>query len=300
MYGRHANLRQRPFTLVEIMVSMAALLLIMSFLFEFVLSSQRIYSASEHHAAKFDDAQTLLDVIGDDIRNLQYSNELGYAKPILRASNISMNFEGTTVPVAKAWLFITQFNDSRDPKALGVYPVLYAYVGDQEDHSNAVVKSLSRTVLRLPLVNTSAGTGLHDEDSNSLTGLYLYPLIDFGTDASVNRNNTNIQSFVVGLAGLQFYEKHILMSNVNDFNLDFLPPYDVTNWNQFWKQRTYSSITAEYAKRQPRGVQLKVSVFSRDAIPEELWAEQDTAAKRLALLKDYERSFTKTYSLDCN
>ncbi|MBP5671076.1 MAG: prepilin-type N-terminal cleavage/methylation domain-containing protein [Victivallales bacterium] len=62
--------RHRAFTLVEIMVTMAILVVMMGFLFQFVLGAQRIWSATAKDTEMFEQAQIIFNVMESDLKNM--------------------------------------------------------------------------------------------------------------------------------------------------------------------------------------------------------------------------------------
>ena len=67
--------KSRAYTLVELLVAVAILVIMMGFLFQFVIGAQRIWSASEKKASAFDTAQIAMDVIETDLHNMQYASD---------------------------------------------------------------------------------------------------------------------------------------------------------------------------------------------------------------------------------
>ena len=62
--------KHRAFTLVEIMVTMAILVVMMSFLFQFVLGAQRIWSSTTKDMEMFEQAQIIFNVMEADLKNM--------------------------------------------------------------------------------------------------------------------------------------------------------------------------------------------------------------------------------------
>lgn len=62
--------QHRAFTLVEIMVTMAILVVMMSFLFQFVLGAQRVWSGTTKDMEMFEQAQIIFDVMEKDLKNM--------------------------------------------------------------------------------------------------------------------------------------------------------------------------------------------------------------------------------------
>jgi len=70
--------QQWNFTLVELMVAMAILVIMMGFLFQFVNGARRIWTASASTAEAFDDAQIVLQVMENDLKHLIQHCEYDY------------------------------------------------------------------------------------------------------------------------------------------------------------------------------------------------------------------------------
>ena len=71
------------FTLVELMVAMAILVIMMGFLFQFVNGARRIWTASASTAEAFDDAQIVLQVMENDLKHLIQHCEYDYGAKTL-------------------------------------------------------------------------------------------------------------------------------------------------------------------------------------------------------------------------
>lgn len=65
----------RFFTLTEIMVAIAILLIMMGFLFRFVISAQRIFSASVSSNYHTEQAQAIYDLLSEDMKRIVVSEE---------------------------------------------------------------------------------------------------------------------------------------------------------------------------------------------------------------------------------
>ncbi|MGN0879062.1 MAG: PilW family protein [Oligosphaeraceae bacterium] len=288
------------FTLVEIMVAVGMLMLIMSFLFQFVLGSQRLWSASNHTGLVFDNAQLVMDMLGQDVRNLQYANQVGRSRPFYYADQglNSITFEGKALPASKTkmFLFITQANEAADSRKTTLYPVIYLYVGDTYDDSEPLIRSISNTLFRVVLArhnetgssDTGDDGGLSDVD---LTKVRQFPLIDYTTtlnSAAATANNALKKDLVQAIRSLKLTEEDILMEDVSGFDWQV---YAVGS--DIWSG---SAADGYFLKETPASFQVQLRVFCLDAINGDEWAEQDTEAKRQELLADkYERSFTKRF-----
>ncbi len=58
----------RHFTLVELMIAMTVLVIMMGFLFQFIISAQRLWSASNNNDVLFEQAQLCFDLIEKDFK----------------------------------------------------------------------------------------------------------------------------------------------------------------------------------------------------------------------------------------
>ena len=72
----------RCYTLTEILVAVAVLMLMMTFLLQFVIGSQRIWYASSRTSSLFEKAQIVFDVMERDIKQSLFSNEKGESIPM--------------------------------------------------------------------------------------------------------------------------------------------------------------------------------------------------------------------------
>ena len=70
------------YTLTEILVAVAVLMLMMTFLMQFVIGSQRIWYASSRTSSLFDKAQIVFSVMETDLKQSLFSNEKGESMPM--------------------------------------------------------------------------------------------------------------------------------------------------------------------------------------------------------------------------
>lgn len=60
-------MNKRHFTLLELMAAMVVLVIMMGFLFQFIISSQNLWSASERNARIYENAQVFFDLLQHDL-----------------------------------------------------------------------------------------------------------------------------------------------------------------------------------------------------------------------------------------
>ena len=70
------------YTLTEILVAVAVLMLMMTFLMQFVIGSQRIWYASSRTSSLFDKAQVVFGIMETDLKQSLFSNEKGENIPM--------------------------------------------------------------------------------------------------------------------------------------------------------------------------------------------------------------------------
>ncbi len=136
--------QHRAFTLVEIMVTMAILVVMMSFLFQFVLGAQRVWSGTTKDMEMFEQAQVIFDVMEKDLKNMicevpkdnpdggmqiyldtvsSGDDENRLNQMCFMTSYVSEATEDTGIPS----------DNNRRTKRVGVYPVCYQLIPIFED-----------------------------------------------------------------------------------------------------------------------------------------------------------------------
>lgn len=70
-------MNKRHFTLIELMAAMVVLLIMMGFLFQFIISSQNLWSASERNARIYENAQVFFDLLDRDLGGAMVSKVAG-------------------------------------------------------------------------------------------------------------------------------------------------------------------------------------------------------------------------------
>ncbi len=85
------TMKTHRFTLVELLVSMAVLVVMVGFMFEFVSGAQRIWTSSSGSTSLFEQSELIFNYVGTDLKNAQSESVLGEKVPFYYASSI----EGT-------------------------------------------------------------------------------------------------------------------------------------------------------------------------------------------------------------
>ncbi len=70
MFNQRSTHRLHRFTMVEIMVTMAIIVVMMGFLFHFVIGAQRIWSATSKGSEMFEEAQIIFQVLESDLKGM--------------------------------------------------------------------------------------------------------------------------------------------------------------------------------------------------------------------------------------
>ncbi|MGI6356362.1 MAG: PulJ/GspJ family protein [Lentisphaeria bacterium] len=189
---------RKHYTLVEIMVAVAILVIMMGFLFQFVIGAQRIWAASTRTGSLFEKAQIAFDVMETDLKNGQFSTEPGREIPFYVRKDgadvylgLMSNFS-STAPTAPETIVDT-------------YPVLYLFKKDNNLLYRCAVDD--RTF-----------------DSISVPQWYC-----FGMDTAVDYFDN-----LINAAGSPFYNKldkfDIIANGVEDVTIQVMPAVPATGY----------------------------------------------------------------------
>ena len=131
MLNKNRTAKKRAFTLVEIMVTMAILVVMMSFLFQYVIGAQRIFTSSNRQAVLFDDAQIVLGLMENDLQNMVVSNEPGREIPMFyhKGTYSSKTYHILMMVTSGE---STKLDNSEEETLVGYYLVIYCYSEDDE------------------------------------------------------------------------------------------------------------------------------------------------------------------------
>ena len=131
MLNKNRTAKKRAFTLVEIMVTMAILVVMMSFLFQYVIGAQRIFTSSNRQAVLFDDAQIVLGLMENDLQNMVVSNEPGREIPMFYEKG---TFSSKTYHILMMVTSgeSTKLDNSEEETLVGYYLVIYCYCEEDE------------------------------------------------------------------------------------------------------------------------------------------------------------------------
>ena len=122
---KHKNKR---FTLVEVMVSLAILVIMMGFLFEFVIGAQKVWSANRRMAKLFSNAQIVFKWLEQDANNAVYQSDEKYPG---RQISFLINFASDSD--SKSLVFMVVAEKPLSPSASTVQyftPLLYYIESD--------------------------------------------------------------------------------------------------------------------------------------------------------------------------
>ena len=175
--------KHRAFTLVEIMVTMAILVVMMSFLFQFVLGAQRVWSGTTKDMEMFEQAQIIFNVMESDLKNMicevPEENPDGGMQVYLDTNAAGDDDEGYRLV---KMCFMTSYASEAEEKAgnsevennltkrTGVYPVCYQLVsipGSNKPPFRLYRYNFDRTVKK-----------------NGTTGAELNPFFAYAADSS--------------------------------------------------------------------------------------------------------------------
>ena len=219
------------YTLIEMMVAVAILVLMMGFLFQFVTGAQRLWAASTRTEEIFTTASTALEVMQNDFRNAQISNETNRTLPFY------LYHDPLTQDVF--CMFYTRFTTTGTYANMGIYPVVYYY--------DASAKNLYRVALDRNSIT---------QKDNTSVPIPFNPAFLFG--ASTDQFKTVVTAFknsYLTSANITTYDFEKLATCVSGFNLyaSFPTEANVTGG---------SEISTAYS---PKAIKVTMNTFAPEA-----------------------------------
>ena len=218
---RHTTKR---FTLLEILIATIVLVIMMGFLFQFVNSAQRLWSASENTTVIFDQAQLALQFLENDLMNAHFVSDQeypGHAIPMGGYNDSNDNHK---------FFLVTQ--DSSNTGGIGTYLVMYTWsvensdtesIGESEGNSVArTTGELARYVREAPVIESQGahffyGLDLSNNDAEKNT-IISNVLKDLEADATKREViATGIQSLQIEIPEGGKMEKLITAKDENYF-----------------------------------------------------------------------------------
>ena len=198
------KIKYQLFTLVELMVAMAILVIMMGFLFEFVIGAQRIWSASSRKTSLFETAQIVFSLFEQDFQNAIITDEPGRSIPcfVHKAGQSSSNYPiGSGYEEVFCW-FVSQSEElstQKDVDKIGACPILYFFI--REEGSKPVY-----SLYRVPI----------DKDTIVSQSIDCFDYIEADKTKIINNYYTPIKNNRIS----KNLEK--LADNVVDFNIEFV------------------------------------------------------------------------------
>ena len=244
--------KARAYTLVELLVAVAILVIMMGFLFEFIIGAQRIWRASESKATSFDTAQVAMDVIETDLHNMQYANDAdapGRTMPFYlwkkSANEIVMAFYADYKS--------SNFSAADDETKVGTYPVIYYYFKDGTNPGNLYRIALDGNI-SFNFANSNGG-------SKPITVSNLWYL--YG--AEYTATNDFFSSLIKNAFGSTYTEENlkefdVLAENIESFDVDALLG-NKTDQDKFNPNET-TLTEKRYAASRPKIVKLQMKIDS--------------------------------------
>ena len=210
--------KARAYTLVELLVAVAILVIMMGFLFQFVIGAQRIWSASEKKVSNFDSAQIALDVIETDLHNMQYSNEAGRTMPFYvwkkSADEVAIAF----------FADYKSSNSGNDETKVGTYPVIYYYRKDAGADAKGVLYRIALDDKGIKF-NSSNGGGtktvdrlwyLYGADYTTNSDFFGAFIKTAFSESSEDDARANLSKYDVLAEDIESFDVSVLLGNSND------------------------------------------------------------------------------------
>lgn len=242
-------MQKNKYTLTEILVAVAVLMIMMTFLFEFIIGSQRIWSSSAKTASAFDKAQIVFSIMETDLKQALYSNVKNETIPMYlkKESDSASTCEGSNNTEVRFGIIARL--DSKDRKKND-----FTFSTENNELSEKIVKTTSFPLLyhfdrdkyrlyRLPLDTTSY---VVSGSQKPFVNVKEYYGIDY----------TSVSLSVFDTVADQFDEqlKEILADDVLDFNIEVMPPAAVES-NGFMSSK-------------PKAVRINITLFDHEKYPD--------------------------------
>ena len=237
------------YTLTEILVAVAVLMLMMTFLLQFVIGSQRIWYASTRTSSVFDKAQVVFSIMETDIKQSLFSNEKGESIPMyLDCSTDSSSTVGSHNTDVRFGVVTRMVSGDKDKG-------FSEFSGDSKDQSVKIVKGTVFPVLyhfdresyrlyRLALDTTSYVVGGSQKPFVNVNQFY------YGLDFSALPAASSVFAQIAD----KFDEevKEVVADDLLDFSIDIVP--NDKYGNNFLKER-------------PKAVRITITLFDHEKYP---------------------------------
>ena len=255
MLNKNRTAKKRAFTLVEIMVTMAILVVMMSFLFQYVIGAQRIFTSSNRQAVLFDDAQIVLGLMENDLQNMVVSNEPGREIPMFYEKG---TFSSKTYHILMMVTSgeSTKLNNSEEETLVGYYLVIYCYCEEDEK------------LYRVAIDNKHALGPTLNLEPWDFFGL------DFIGDATTSEKQAIIAKYASGIV-TKMTSDYELMDAVSAFRIIPLNSDDFDS-------------TSHFAKVRPDAIKVELTLYDAEKVPKDL-----PDARQEELKKENSRLFSK-------
>ena len=258
MLNKNRTAKKRAFTLVEIMVTMAILVVMMSFLFQYVIGAQRIFTSSNRQAVLFDDAQIILGLMENDLQNMVVSNEPGREIPMFyhKGEYSSKNYHILMMVTSGE---STKLDNSEEATLVGYYLVIYCYCEEDEK------------LYRVAIDNKHAlGPTIN------LTPWDFYGL-DFIGDATTSEKQAIIAKYASGIV-TKMTSDYELMDAVSAFRIIPLNNDDFVT----------SGANKGIAKVRPNAIKIELTLYDAEKVSKDLPEDRQKELK-----KENSRLFSK-------
>ncbi len=292
---RHlTSIKNRPYTLVEVMVALAVLVLMMSFLFQFVIGAQRVWHGNTRRTSLFEKAQVVFDVLEQDLKASRFSADAGrqipfYLNQSTMSKDMGKDLDGNdiTSKVTKELYFgMWTATDSEGKEETGdhgetlagTYPVLYFFT---QDESSDYYRKFRNTLYRCTIDDNSFAGSSFDKN------LIWY---SFGYDKD-NASNDYYKSLIqTNDPQNPFYnnldECDVIADGILNINIEVLP-----------------ATTDHYFTTRPKAVRVSLTLYDPASVTRTTASmssdQKDEIEKQnMKKIQETSRSFSKIIFID--
>lgn len=263
---KNVSLNKRTFTLVEIMVALAVLLLMMYFLLTFVNGAQRIFTETNRQNTLFNDAQAVTALMDNDLKNMVCSYTAENIMPFYYENDISAPEEQTRL----IGFFTTQPAPNSSGAETRLYPVIYLF--DQVNHK----------LYRF----------LWDGTSGSATPWDTIGCEDVTPDPedpNIPKVFNDMEDKLKDKKAVDLQLKCEVLNNVFQFKVTALTTDNKGNPTKL--------VEEGIQKDKPTLIRISMVLYSRDAISELRWRQMKRSGSLINEINKTRRRFSKTFIL---
>lgn len=243
------NNKARQYTLVELLVAMAILVIMMGFLFQFVIGAQRIWHASEKTNYQFDYSQVVFDVMEQDLKAMQFSTYPGETMPFYMKRDPNTEGGGSYKDYLTCAMFSnftsSKYSPSNEASKVGTYPVIFYFDSTHNKFYRCAIDDTS--------YKRNDGSAFIISNLCYLFGAEYKKNTDFFGYFKNNILNSSLDQFDILAEGVENVEIGVFFGDENE-------PSPPTHINP-----TSLNNSDHYANAKPKAFKITLTMYDKEA-----------------------------------